>query len=115
MNPNYGAKAFLACVIGLALIATGFVYYQLLATGQRAEPDPPVIARLLDPGNRGINAIALTPDGKELVAACSDGTVKLWDLDRQQIIGTIARTSLGINAIAISGDGVMLACAAGSS
>jgi WD40 repeat protein/tRNA A-37 threonylcarbamoyl transferase component Bud32 len=44
----------------------------------------PVVLR--DPGTDDINSVAFSPDGGHLAAACSDATVKVWDLRTGQVV-----------------------------
>lgn len=37
-------------------------------------------------GHRRVQAIALSPDGKEVVGGSYDGAVRLWDADTDKVI-----------------------------
>ena len=36
-----------------------------------------------------VNAVALTPDGKRAVSAAGDKTLKVWDLERGEVLRTL--------------------------
>jgi WD40 repeat protein len=65
------------------------------------------------PGQDGqINAVALSPDGRLLAAACNDGAVLIWDLSGQQPRLEATRSSAhgaAMNTLAFSPSGRLLA------
>ena len=56
-----------------------------------------------DTGNTALNAIAFSPDGKKVVSANSDGTVRLWETDSGDQQFTLAQNPGGISALAFNG------------
>lgn len=62
-------------------------------------------------GTTGIVDVAVTTDGKKVVVAMEDGTVKLWDLTTGQILRSLAGPAE--SSIAISRIGGLLATAGG--
>ena len=54
----------------------------------------------MQPGN-----VAITPDGRRIVSASSDNTLKLWDLERGRELGTVEAHSLAVDGVAITPDG----------
>ncbi|MEA5625406.1 WD40 repeat domain-containing protein, partial [Nostoc sp. UHCC 0251] len=46
------------------------------------------LVRTLTGHNNRVNAVAITPDGQRAVSACSDNTLKLWDLETGKEIST---------------------------
>ena len=54
-------------------------------------------------GNTTLNAIAFSPDGKKVVSANSDGTVRLWETDSGNQQFTLAQNPGGISALAFNG------------
>ena len=89
-----------------------------------APPQPPVARRepsgepilMLDTGGHmaNINAIAFTPDGKQLVSASDDKTIRVWDLATGKTVRTIRGESAPgdpgkIYSMALSPDGKWLA------
>ncbi|MDT9199967.1 WD40 repeat domain-containing protein, partial [Limnospira sp. PMC 1042.18] len=55
--------------------------------------------------SRGVNAVAIAPDGKRAVSASDDKTLKLWDLERGRELATLRGHSWSVNAVAIAPDG----------
>jgi len=55
--------------------------------------------------HHGVNAIALTPSGKLAVTGLFDGTIKVWDLQEKQEVGTLIFHNQPIKTIALSPDG----------
>ncbi|MDT9246875.1 WD40 repeat domain-containing protein, partial [Limnospira sp. PMC 1249.20] len=51
--------------------------------------------------SRGVNAVAIAPDGFRAVSASMDKTLKLWDLERATELATLTGHSRGVNAVAI--------------
>jgi tetratricopeptide (TPR) repeat protein len=49
--------------------------------------------------------VAITPDGKQVVSASSDNTLKLWDLATGSELATLSGHSQSVNAVAITPDG----------
>ena len=54
--------------------------------------------------SRGVNAVAISPDGQTLVSASSDRTIKLWSLDTGELIDTLNGHSEAVFCVAISPD-----------
>lgn len=53
----------------------------------------------------GVNAVAVTPDGRHAVSASHDHTLKLWDLASGKEVRTFAGHAGGVNAVAVTLDG----------
>jgi WD40 repeat protein/serine/threonine protein kinase len=51
------------------------------------------------------SAIALSPDGKTLVAACENGALLLWDTRTLASLGNLHSVLLGLHSVAFSNDG----------
>lgn len=78
----------------------------------RSSPDPRQVKADLPHAYRGLDALAFAPDGKTLVAACSDGRLRFWEM----ATGCLRHETLlpdttipGANRIAFSPDGRLLA------
>ena len=55
-----------------------------------------------------INAVAVSPDGKTLATAGTDETIKLWDLNTGQLIGTLVGSSDDPLALAFLGNDALV-------
>lgn len=58
-----------------------------------------------------VNAIAFTPDSQYVAAGLSNGTVRLWRVDRGELVRTLSGHRYAVRAIAINSDGQQLASA----
>lgn len=56
-----------------------------------------------------IPSIAISPDGETLVSGCLDKTIKIWSLDRGELLRTLTGHSKDISSLAFSPDGQFLA------
>jgi WD40 repeat protein len=61
----------------------------------------------------GVKAAAFTPDGRELVTAGGDLSLRLWDVKTGKELRQLARHSQAVSSVAFSPDGKMLASAGG--
>ncbi len=52
-----------------------------------------------------VNAVAFSPDRTTLASGSSDGTVKLWDVARRELLATLEGHSYPVMAVAFSRDG----------
>ncbi|MEG4840245.1 WD40 domain-containing protein [Microcoleus sp. B9-D4] len=55
-----------------------------------------------------VNSLAISPDGKILASGSWDKTIKIWNLETTELIGTLTGHSDRVNSVAISYDGKML-------
>ncbi len=51
-----------------------------------------------------VNALAVTPDGKQAVSASDDQTLKVWDLVSGRELRTLTGHSNSVNAVAVTPD-----------
>ncbi|MEG3921396.1 serine/threonine protein kinase [Microcoleus sp. T3_A4] len=55
-----------------------------------------------------VNSLAISPDGKILASGSWDKTIKIWNLETAELMGTLTGHSDRVNSVAISYDGKML-------
>ena len=67
-------------------------------------PGGPLI-RTLQGHNSWINALALTPDCRNIVSASSDNTLKIWNLENGKEISMLRGHTGAVNALALTSDG----------
>jgi WD40 repeat protein len=56
-----------------------------------------------------VHAIAFSPRGHRLASAGEDGVVIIWDVDAQRELLALKASAAGINAVAVSTDGALMA------
>jgi WD40 repeat protein len=54
---------------------------------------------------QGVNSVAFSPDGKQILSGSYDSTVKLWDMVSGREIRTFQEHISGVNSVAFSPDG----------
>jgi WD40 repeat protein len=57
------------------------------------------------PHLRGVHVLAISPDGKQLLSAGADKTIRLWDVERGREIRQLAYPENDVTALALSPDG----------
>jgi WD40 repeat protein len=67
-------------------------------------PESPVIFNLTGHSNM-VKSVAITTDGKRVVSASSDQTLKVWDLETGSELYTLSGHSGGVNGVAVTPDG----------
>jgi WD40 repeat protein len=66
--------------------------------------DNPARVRELVGHTAGVQACAVTPDGRQVVSASADGTLKLWDLERGHLRRTFVGHAGPVWGCAVTGD-----------
>ncbi len=61
----------------------------------------------------GINSVAFSPDDQTIATASKDSTVKLWNLDRSQVLRTLTGHKASVDSVVFSPDGQTIATASG--
>jgi WD40 repeat protein len=67
----------------------------------------------LEGHSNSVSSVAFSPDRKTLASASDDNTIKLWNLQSQKPIATLAGHSNWVSSVAFSPDGLTLASASG--
>ncbi len=97
------AQKLLFISLSLLLI---FGFLPVSAVGQDAE-------LVLRKGHSSsINSVAFSPDGELLASGSADSTVKIWDVERQELLRTLSSRGGGISSVAWSPDNRHLAVGA---
>jgi WD40 repeat protein/serine/threonine protein kinase len=109
-----------ASVMSLCLSPDGKTLFS--ATGEPEEQAPGIIKVWDLPARKeiasvpvsgtGVQAMALSPDGRVLAAGSSDLPIKLWDVRGQRTLATLPET--GVGSLAFSPDGRILASVSGA-
>ncbi len=105
-------------ILGLRFTPDGTAFVSV--GGNPAQPNQPGEAivwdsatwtpRLKLTGHQGLLwAVAISPNGKTIAAACVDGTVRIWDLASGTLIHTLGTHGGGTRSVAYSPDGKILA------
>lgn len=84
-----------------------------IATGDRTvkvwEAETARLLRSLEGHTRPVTAVAVSADGRTVVSGSDDRTLRAWDLERGQA-RLLFWNDAPILALALSGDGCLLAC-----
>ncbi len=72
---------------------------------QDPRPAPPPWLRSLEGHTGDVNAVAVTPDGRHVLSASDDGTVKVWDLATGQLLRSLEGHTRAVLAVAVTPDG----------
>ncbi|NER35086.1 MAG: hypothetical protein F6J93_13900 [Oscillatoria sp. SIO1A7] len=67
------------------------------------------IANTLSAHTDAVNAVAITPDGKNLISASSDNTIGIWNLKTGKLEKTLTGHTYLLNCLATSADGKIIA------
>lgn len=62
---------------------------------------------LLDHHQKGVNAVAFSPDGKTLVTGSDDSTARVWDADSGEVLLKLTGHEGWVLSVAVNGDGVV--------
>ncbi|PSB47732.1 WD40 repeat domain-containing protein [filamentous cyanobacterium Phorm 6] len=72
-----------------------------------------VALRTLAGHARRVSAVAIAPDGKTVISASWDNTLKIWDTETGSELKTLTRHDYWVNAVAIAPDGKTAISASG--
>jgi WD40 repeat protein len=70
-----------------------------------SQPEPKRQVRVLEGHSGGVNCVAFSPDGKQIVSSSDDQTIKIWDAETGVEIKTLAGHYSSIYSVAFSTDG----------
>jgi WD40 repeat protein len=82
----------------------------LLVLAISAQAEDPMLRFTLTGHTKTVTALAFSPDGKSLVSAGRDGTIKLWDLATDK---TLSATTAEVPCVVFSPDGKTIAATVG--
>ena len=70
-----------------------------------APSESPALVRTLIGHARSVNACVVSPDGRRVVSASTDETLKVWDLDTGGVLATLQGHASAVTACAVTSDG----------
>lgn len=76
----------------------------LEVTWTSAQSDKSLV-RTLSGHSSWVNAVAVTPDGRQAVSGAGDNTLRVWDLTSGETVRTLSDHSEGVWAVAVTPDG----------
>ena len=96
-----------SCPCGESILARALTNREPWLRPLRPSLTPPggPLLRTLEGHTGGVNAVALTADGKRAVSASWDKTLKVWDLESGRELRTLEGHTDGVNAVALTADG----------
>jgi WD40 repeat protein len=62
-------------------------------------------ARTLEGHEAGVNGCVVTPDGRHVVSASDDGSLKVWELETGRVVATLEGHGAGVNGCVVTPDG----------
>ena len=77
--------------------------------GPEVETNWSAILQILEGHSRSVDALAFSPDGKQLMSGSIDSTVRVWDTATGTALQILEGHSNWVNTVAISPDGKQLA------
>ncbi|HET7502486.1 MAG TPA: AAA family ATPase, partial [Kofleriaceae bacterium] len=78
---------------------------EMLRVRHAATRESPALVRNLNGHTSGVTACAVTPDGRNVVSASADETLKVWELASGRVVATLECHTSGVLACAVTPDG----------
>jgi len=75
-------------------------------------PPGTALIRTLEGHSGSVDGVAVTPDGKRVVST-SDKTLKVWELNTGQVLGTLNTQANAVYCVAVTPDGKRVVCGSG--
>jgi len=99
-----GGRPAGSLIAGAVLVPLIAVSVALLVVFPGASPSREVV-RTLTGHTKDVNAVAVTPDGRQIVSGSDDGTVRVWDLATGEAARTLTNYGAPVAAVAVTPDG----------
>ncbi|MGY1761042.1 caspase family protein [Geodermatophilus sp. SYSU D00779] len=95
-------KAFILGAVAVILVGVGVGVLNVVFHSAPARPE---LIQTLTGHTEGVEAVAVTPDGEQIVSGSNDDTMRVWDLATGETLQTLTGHTGSVRAVAVTPDG----------